>query len=126
MANKTEEGNLRKDFKKAVNLYSESMLTYDQDLFKETRDNSKCQDEYEETHAELEQAKEELQMRIDERRKREQMDEIMGKMEAEQNAKKDKLVKASAYIQAHWRGMLERKVAEKWIKKNRKKKKKRR
>jgi hypothetical protein len=48
----------------------------------------------------------------------------MQKKNDEQNAKKEKLVKASEFIQAHWRGLLARKDMEKARKGKKKKKKK--
>ena len=47
----------------------------------------------------------------------------MQKKNDEQNLIMDKLTKASEFIQAHWRGMQERKLMEKAMKGKRKKKK---
>lgn len=68
--------------------------------------------------------KEEFNMLLQEKRKRDEIAAIMQKKKDEQNAKMDKLIRASEYIQAHWRGMLERKIAEKARKGKKKKKKK--
>ena len=63
-------------------------------------------------------------MRIEEKKKRDQIAAIMKKKTDEQQAQMDRLVRASEYIQAHWRGLLARKDAEKARKGKKKKKKK--
>lgn len=68
--------------------------------------------------------KESYSMLLDEKRKRDEIAAIMKKKNDEQNATMDKLVKASEFIQAHWRGMQERRLMEKAMKGKRKKGKK--
>ena len=63
-------------------------------------------------------------MMIEEKRKRDEIAAIMKKKNDEQSAKLDRISRASEYIQAHWRGMLERKIMEKQRKGKKKKKKK--
>jgi hypothetical protein len=63
-------------------------------------------------------------MRLQEKKKRDQIAAIMKKKNDEQNAMKEKLVKASEFIQAHYRGMLARKEMEKARKGKKKKTKK--
>ena len=87
-------------------------------------ENKKEIDNFDEQINELNLIKEHFGLLLDEKRKREQIAAIMQKKKDEQNAKMDKLIKASEYIQAHWRGMLERKIAEKARKGKKKKKKK--
>jgi hypothetical protein len=59
---------------------------------------------------------------LEEKRKRDETAAIMQRKKDEQNAKMGKLIKASEYIQAHWRGLLERKIMEKQRKKKKGKK----
>lgn len=68
--------------------------------------------------------REEYKLRLQERKKRDEIAAIMEKKNAEQNAKIEKLSRASEFIQAHWRGMLARKEMEKARKGKKKKKKK--
>ena len=63
-------------------------------------------------------------MRLEEKRKRDEIEAIMKKKNDAENARMDRLVKASEYIQAHWRGLLARRDAEKARKGKKKKKKK--
>jgi hypothetical protein len=61
---------------------------------------------------------------IEEKRKRDEIAAIMQRKKDMQNAKMEKLTNATIYMQAHWRGLLERKIAEKARKGKRKGKKK--
>lgn len=123
-ANKKEEEELRKEYKKATNEYIANMGSYDLDVNNQTIDNQKCQAEYEDTAADLAQIKEEYSMRLEEKKKRDQIAAIMQKKTDEQKAQMNKLVRAAEYLQAHWRGLQARKEAEKARKGKKKKKKK--
>lgn len=70
------------------------------------------------------ETKELLEMRKEEKRKREELAIFMQKRNDEQKEILDRLAKASEYIQAHWRGLLARKDMEKQRKGNKKKKRK--
>jgi CHASE3 domain sensor protein len=105
-------------------MYKENMNQYDTELRHQTKDNEKIQTEYDDTLTELNYMKEEYNILLEEKRKRDEIAAIMQKKKDEQNEKMNKLIKASEYIQAHWRGMLERKIAEKARKGKKKKKKK--
>ena len=63
-------------------------------------------------------------MRVEEKKKRDQIAAIMQKKTVEQQVQMNKLVRASEYLQAHYRGLLARKDAEKARKGKKKKKKK--
>ena len=123
-SNKKEEEELRKEYKKATNEYTANMGSYDLDVNNQTIDNQKCQAEFEDTAADLSQIKEEYTMRVEEKKKRDQIAAIMQKKTIEQQVQMNKLVRASEYLQAHWRGLLARKDAEKARKGKKKKKKK--
>lgn len=97
---------------------------YDREVNQHTVDNQKTQNEYDDTYADLLQLKEEYSMRLQEKKKRDEIAAIMQKKNDEQNAQKEKLVRASEFIQAHWRGLLARKEMEKARKGKKKKKKK--
>ena len=62
-------------------------------------------------------------MRLEEKRKRDEIAAIMQKKSEEQNAIMGRLERASEYIQAHWRGLLARKEMDKVRKKKKKGKK---
>jgi len=100
------------------------MEAYDRELNQNTIDNQKTQSEYDDTYSDLLELKEEYKLRLQEKKKRDEIAAIMQKKNDEQNAKKEKLVKASEFIQAHWRGLLARKDMEKARKGKKKKKKK--
>jgi hypothetical protein len=68
--------------------------------------------------------KEALAMMQEEKKKRDEIAAIMKQKNDMQQAALDKLTRASEFIQAHWRGMQERKLMEKSMKGKKKKKKK--
>jgi len=105
-------------------MYKSNMLAYDDDLKNITREKGKTQDEYDDTLNDLNNMKEEYGFLLEEKRKRDEISAIMAKKKNEQEAKMNKLINATEYIQAHWRGMLERKIADKARKGKKKKKKK--
>lgn len=123
-SNNEEEAQLRKEFKKASNEFDNNMKAYDVDVTTQTMDNQKSQAEYDETFADLNQVKEEYNMRLEEKRKRDEISAIMQRKNDEQSAQMEKLERASEYIQAHWRGLLARKEMEKVRKKKKGKRKK--
>jgi hypothetical protein len=63
-------------------------------------------------------------MRLEEKRKRDEIALIMQKKNDMQNEKMDKLERACEFIQAHWKGLQEQRIMEKARKKKKKKKKK--
>ena len=88
----------------------------------QTVDNQKTTAEYDEIYADLQQTKEEYTMRLEEKRKRNEIAEFMQKKDDEQKSQMQRLERASEFIQAHWRGLLARKDMEK-ARKGKKKKK---
>ena len=104
--------------------YINNMNQYDQEMTATTTENMKTQGEYEDTANDLKEIELEYETRVEARRKRDEINEIMEKKKNEQNAKIEKLAKACEYVQAHWRGMLARKEMEKARKGKKKKKKK--
>jgi len=101
------------------------MDSYDHEMKNQTREKDKYLAEFDDTNGELASVKEEYEVLMQERKKREEIAAIMKRKNDEQNAIMDKLVKASEFIQAHWRGMQERRLMEKAMKgKKRKGKKK--
>lgn len=123
-ANKTAEAADRKEFVKVFQNYHNNVNQYDQEMTGTTAENDKYNGEYEDTAMDLREIEAELKQRFEERRKREEVNAIMQKKKAEQNAKIEKLAKACEYIQAHWRGLLARNEMAKARKGKKKKKKK--
>lgn len=121
--NKDAEMALRREYKKSHNAYTDNMNSCDYEMKNQTREKEKYIAEYEDTNGELHSVKEEYEILMQERKKREEIAAIMKKKNDEQNLIMDKLTKASEFIQAHWRGMQERKLMEKAMKGKRKKKK---
>jgi uncharacterized protein YfcZ (UPF0381/DUF406 family) len=122
--NEKEEATLRAQFKKVTTLYQNYMGDYDREVQQQTVDNQKTQAEYDEIYADLQQTKEEYLMRLEEKRKRNEIAEFMQKKKDQQESQMHKLQRATEYIQAHWRGLLARKEMEKARKGKKKKKKK--
>lgn len=119
-----EELNMRKEFKKASNDYLNSVQVYDADIGNQTLDNAKTQAEYDEALADLNGIKEEYNIRLEEKKKRDEIAAIMQKKNDAQSEKMEKLERACEFIQAHWRGLQEQRIMDKARKKKKKKKKK--
>ena len=81
--NGKDETELRKDYKKASNEYVANMNGYDLDINNQTVDNQKCKTELDETNADLAQIKEEYTIRLEEKRKRDEIAAIMLKKKGE-------------------------------------------
>jgi len=78
--------------------YSDNMENYDKELKTNTKDNDNTKAEYDGTIADLNNMKEEYNMLLEEKRKRDEIAAIMQKKKDEQNEKMNKLIKASEYI----------------------------
>lgn len=122
--NGKDENELRKEYKKASNEYVANMNGYDLDINNHTIDNKKCQTELDDTITDLSQIKEEYSIRVEEKRKRDEIAAIMEKKRGEQDAAMSKLTRAAEFLQAHWRGKLALADAAKALKGRKKKKKK--
>ena len=106
-----------------MNAYELNMDDYDREMKQGYREIGKYQAELDDTTADLNSMQDEFGMLMAERKKREEIAAIMQRKNDEQNSAMDKVSKASEFIQAHWRGMIERKLAEKTLKKGKKKRK---
>ena len=96
--NEKAESLLRKEYKKVSMAYTDNMETYDKELKTNTKDNENTKAEYDGTIADLNNMKEEYNMLLEEKRKRDEIAAIMQKKKDEQNEKMNKLIKASEYI----------------------------
>ena len=119
--NKKQEEILRKSYKTAHFEFQANMEAYDQELKQQTKGNKIAKEEYDGTLTDLNNMKESLAMLQEEKRKRDEIAAIMKKKSDEQQAVMDKLTRASEFIQAHWRGMQERRLMEKSMKGKKKK-----
>lgn len=120
--NKDAELGLRREYRKSHNAYSDNMNSYDYEMKNQTREKEKYLAEFDDTNGELASVKDEYEVLMQERKKREEIAAIMKRKNDEQSLIMDKLVKASEFIQAHWRGMQERKLMEKAMKGKKKRK----
>jgi hypothetical protein len=100
------------------------MNTYDTDVDIQKIEYQKLHNDYSDAQKELEYQQESYKVRMEEKKKRDEMDTLMKRKSDEQNAQRVKLEKASEYIQAHWKGLVARRESEKLRKKGKKKKKK--
>ena len=73
----TDESNMRKEFKKASNDLISFTQQYDVDITNYTIDNQKSMAEYDDTMADLKAIKEDYEMRVEEKRKRDEIAAIM-------------------------------------------------
>tara|TARA_B110000285_G_C15047355_1_gene575055 strand:+ start:904 stop:1293 length:390 start_codon:yes stop_codon:yes gene_type:complete len=119
--NKKQEENLRKSYKTAHFEYQANMEAYDLELKGQTKGNNIAREEYQGTLTDLNNMKESLAMLQEEKRKRDEIATIMKQKNDEQEAVHNKLIRASEFIQAHWRGMQERRLMEKSMKGKKKK-----
>ena len=119
--NKKQEENLRKAYKTAHFEYQANMEGYDHELKQHSKGNKIAREEYDGTRTDLHNMKESLAMLTEEKRKRDEIATIMKSKNDEQQAVMDKMIRASEFIQAHWRGMQERKLMEKSMKGKKKK-----
>ena len=124
MSHQQEEKALTDKYDLADKAYTEALETYDNEM----RDHNKQKDivmkEFEDASENLRQVKEQWAERIEERRKRDELQAIIDKKKAEQDKQTQQLNKAAEWVQAHWRGRLARLEMEKARKKGRKGKKK--
>ena len=123
-SNAASEKEDRKAFVKTFQDYHNNMIAYDQEMFSNVAENQKYTNEYEDTLHELKEIESEYNQRLIERKKRDEINEIMEAKKRQQNEKIEKLSRACEWVQAHWRGMLARKEMEKARKGKKKKKKK--
>jgi predicted nuclease with TOPRIM domain len=82
-----DEGNLRKEYKKKMDEFHSNMGQYDTEIQASVLDNSRCQADYEEVAADLRNVKEEYELMVEERRKRDEIAAILKKKNDELNAK---------------------------------------
>lgn len=101
-------------------MYTDALETYDTELEKFNQDLQECDKEKQQKLYELKMLNEEWGHRMEERRKTEEIQEIMRRKEEEQRKKMETLTRAAEWVQAHWRGMQARIEAEKARKKNKK------
>ena len=94
----TDETNMRKEFKKASNDLISFTQQYDVDITNYTIDNQKSMAEYDDTLADLKAIKEDYDMRVEEKRKRDEIAAIMQLKNDMQKAKMEKLERATEYM----------------------------
>lgn len=82
--NKKEETKHRGDYKKADSAYQEMIHAYDNEMNDATREKAKVFSQYEETNRDLGYVQEDYKQRLEERKKREEILEIMKKKNEEQ------------------------------------------
>jgi hypothetical protein len=76
---KAETELLQKQYKKVFNEYQSNMEAYDRELNQNTIDNQKTQSEYDDTYSDLLELKEEYKLRLQEKKKRDEIAAIMQK-----------------------------------------------
>jgi hypothetical protein len=123
--NKNTEVKLREDHGKTERGYDEILKQYDQEMYDKTKEIEKAETSKKETENELKQCEEQYQMRVEEARKQNEIENMIQIKEEQQAKIMSKLAKGAAWIQAHWKGLLARKEMEKALKKKRKGKRRR-
>lgn len=122
--NTNSETALRKEYKRSFTNYTSSVQNYDGDLKNQERDNKEADKQFNDVIHELDTVKTTYNDLLEEKRKREALNQFMQMKKDEHEEKMNKVIRASEYIQAHYCGMLERKAFEKIAKKIKKAKKK--
>ena len=120
--NKNMEQNLYSKYDQDTNAYQANVDTYDVEMKNATTLKEKEEKILKEQEHSLAQLNEQWKERMEEKRKREELQAIMTKKKDEQEKHMAQLNKAAEWIQAHWRGLMERRDAER-AKKGRKGKK---
>jgi len=84
--NEREEAELRKKFKQVSSGYQNNMQDYDREVQTATIENKKSQEEYEDVYNDLQETKEEYNMRLQEKKKRDEIEAFMRKKDDEQKS----------------------------------------
>jgi DNA repair exonuclease SbcCD ATPase subunit len=111
--NGDEESALVGKYEIAEKGYKDTLETYDQDMRENIKQKDNAQKAYDEEFAHLKSVREQWEERQEENRKREALQKIIDERKRVQQKKLDTLNKAAQFLQAHWRGMMQRKEQEK-------------
>lgn len=111
--NKADETKLQKDFDDANNAYTQALESYDSEMKLKQEEKADSQKKLDEVLHELQIYKDDWEKRKEEKRKYNEIQDIIKRKEEEQRKQREALDKAAQYIQAHWLGMLARRDAEK-------------
>ena len=106
--NSVAEKTLLTNYDNADKQYTEALDSYDQDMRDKNKERDETQADLEDQLQQLAQIKEQWAERIEEKRRREDLDEIIKKKEEQHKKHQDTLNKAAQFLQAHYRGMLAR------------------
>ena len=120
----TEEKQLTDKYDLADKAYTEALETYDNEMRDHNKQKDIVQKEYDDADEQLKQVKEQWSERLEEKRKRDELQAIIDRRKAEQDKAQMQLNKAAEWVQAHWRGRLARIEMEKARKKGKKRGKK--
>jgi len=120
----TEEKQLTDKYDLADKAYTEALETYDNEMRDHHKQKDIVQKEFDDADEQLRQVKEQWAERLEEKRKRDELQAIIDRRKAEQDKAQMQLNKAAEWVQAHWRGRLARLEMEKARKKGKKRGKK--
>ena len=120
--NNKQEGMAYKDFNQDYTNYQNSLISYDDEMNEKLAMKAKEFNFLKDQKQSLAELQELWQERLNERRKREELDMLIKKKKEEQEKEMVQQTKAAEWVQAHWRGLVARKEYEK-SKKSRKKRK---
>ena len=106
--NSVAEKTLLTNYDNADKQYTEALDSYDQDMRDKNKERDETQADLEDQLQQLAQIKEQWAERIEEKRRREDLDEIIKRKEEANRKHTETLNKAAQFLQAHYRGMLAR------------------
>ena len=106
--NQRYEKTLLGQFDGADKQYTEALESYDTDMRDKNKERDEMQGDLDDQLQQLAQIKEQWAERIEEKRRREALDEIIKRKEEAQRKQQDTLHSAARFLQAHYRGMLAR------------------
>lgn len=92
--------------------YTEALESYDQEMRERNKERDETQADLEDQEQHLVQIREQWAERIEEKRRREDLAEIIKKKQLAHKKHMDTLDKAAQFLQAHYRGMLARRDME--------------
>ena len=111
--NMVDEKNLNDKFELAEKGYKDALETYDADMREYVKNKETAQKQYDEDFAHLKSVREQWEERLEENRKRNELQKIIDDRKEKQQKVLNTLHQAAQFLQAHWRGLGSRREMEK-------------
>ena len=119
-ANQNAEREAYNDFSSTYTVYNNALSNYDEEMSTDLKEKIRETQDLKEKTQSLHNLQQLWQERLNERRKREELDNMIKQKKEAQEKEIVLMNKAATWLQAHWRGLVARKEYEKSKKKGRK------